>query len=760
MTPAPAPIPDAPELPLLIPSAALEGTLKAVLTAKKQEVLQHLQAAKKAAKTRQALGQSGATGFDSPGFLINWYKANRGVLDEEQQARKAAEEFFPLLALCYDRMTDAERATVEQGLSERAFALRRVRGAHRAAIRATVVRSAADLDAYYEAVSRATWAALELESLVRMWGAMNQVRVVYHSRFDVYEFSEARPDPERLKATQETQRHSFEALVDMGVATLLASEVQLEANLEAQKDRLFSLREGLGEVQGSQKPGAQALAEILSLGFTVFDITAGLAADIIKVEERTSARKGFYDALGIEFTTRAEKLDQKMMENWDRTQRKVVFLRQLKTQPPGQRSVLAEKAARGAALTNLELLGTQLNDDQRERVRFLEDDRTFVEATDGGLLRLLATALVDLPTRCRMELRIAREQTRLIRRDMEAALRREKGQDPETGEVTWATIMSPTAWGNGLSKLAINWLGPAKDLTRRSTEIALKAQQIVAMEKLENALLLDRVGFRFEVLPDDAWTEHVRLWDSSAPYAAFVLKTEREWQALTLHGWRRDLRPDLDHFPEASLRKAYHEEMVEHFDEVVARHEQQRINRLKLQDFLVAWDLPGALALADSVVMREHLSDEDKVEAQAYAGVAKLLREELAYDRFKSKVIATLQNIGDIGFYGWAFKGFSLARDASRTWSGFARYAWEVVNPFAHHSTVNPQGILQQQPRAARAVFTQAATEIFVGLGVPATGEKYEALLNQILNVAVDTAAERVGEGAERLAKRFEESRH
>src|SRR5439155_9816158 len=311
--PAPAPIPDAPELPLLIPSAALEGTLKAVLTAKKQEVLQHLQAAKKAAKTRQALGQSGATGFDSPGFLINWYKANRGVLDEEQQARKAAEEFFPLLALCYDRMTDAERATVEQGLSERAFALRRVRGAHRAAIRATVVRSAADLDAYYEAVSRATWAALELESLVRMWGAMNQVRVVYHSRFDVYEFSEARPDPERLKATQETQRHSFEALVDMGVATLLASEVQLEANLEAQKDRLFSLREGLGEVQGSQKPGAQALAEILSLGFTVFDITAGLAADIIKVEERTSARKGFYDALGIEFTTRAEKLDQKMM---------------------------------------------------------------------------------------------------------------------------------------------------------------------------------------------------------------------------------------------------------------------------------------------------------------------------------------------------------------------------------------------------------------------------------------------------------------
>ena len=45
-------------------------------------------------------------------------------------------------------MTDAERATVEQGLSERAFALRRVRGAHRAAIRATVVRSAADLDAY------------------------------------------------------------------------------------------------------------------------------------------------------------------------------------------------------------------------------------------------------------------------------------------------------------------------------------------------------------------------------------------------------------------------------------------------------------------------------------------------------------------------------------------------------------------------------------------------------------------------------------
>ena len=433
-----------------------------------------------------------------------------------------------------------------------------------------------------------------------------------------------------------------------------------------------------------------------------------------------------------------------MMEHWDRTQRKVVFLRLLKTQPPGKISVLAERAGRGAGLSTLELLGAPLNSDQRERVGFLEDDRSFVEATDGGLLRMLATALVDLPTRCRMELRIAREQTRLLHRDMEAALRREKGLDPETGALTWGTLLSPGAWANVLSKLAIDWLGPAKDLTRRATEIDLKAKQIAAMEKLEPALLLDRVRCRFEVLPDDAWAEHARLWSSSAPYAAFVLKVEREWQALALHGWRRDLRPDLDQFREASQRKTYHEEMVEHFGEVVARHEQQRIDRLKLQDFLVAWDLPGALALADSVVMRDHLSPADKAEAQAYAGVAKLLREELAYDRFKSKAIATLQNVADIGFYGWAFKGFPLGRDASRTWSGFGRYVWEIVNPFAPHSTVNPQGVLQQQPRAARAVLTQAATEIFVDLGVPVVGEKYEALLNQILNVVVDTATERL----------------
>ena len=210
--PAPVPVVEVPELPLLIPAAALEGTLKADLTAQQQDVLWHTRAAKVTAGSKWLAGKEGATGFDSLGFLVNWYDANRGVLDAEKKAREAAEEFFKRLAVCYDRLSEAERAAVEKGLSERAFALRSVRGSQRVVMRATVVRSAADLDAYYSAVSRATWATLELESLIRMWGAINQARLVYYSRFNVYEFSEPRPNPERLKATQEAQRHYFEAL--------------------------------------------------------------------------------------------------------------------------------------------------------------------------------------------------------------------------------------------------------------------------------------------------------------------------------------------------------------------------------------------------------------------------------------------------------------------------------------------------------------------------------------------------------------------
>ena len=624
-TAEPPPAPDVPELPLLIPAAACEGTLTPALTAKRQQVLQHLQAARVTTGTKNVMGQSNATAFDSLGFLVNWYDANRGVLQSEKDARLAAEQFFPLLAVCYDRLTDAERAKVESGFSDRAFALRRVRGQMRNAIRAKAglgtLRSASEMSAYYGAVSRATWASLELESLVRMWSAVNQARVVYYSRFDVHELTDSRADAARVKATETAQRHHLEALVDMGVAALLGSEVQLEASLDAQKDRLFSIWEAVGPnapAPRSPRQGAPAAPEIdatrlqgltvelFSLGFTVFDIAAGLTADALKVKAR-SEPGGLFAAFGIDLKTRAEKLDQRVIENWDRTQRKVILLRTLKTLPPGDLNALAEAVARGASPVSRihELLRKQANEDHRERAALLMDDRTFVEATDGGLLRMLGTTLVDVPTRGRMELRIAQEQTRLIQRDMEAALRLEKGQDPETGDLTWGTILSPGAWANVLSKMAIDWLGPAKDLTQRAAAITLKGQQTAAMEKIGNALLLARVGYRFEDLPDDAWAEHVRLWATSAPYATFVLKVEKDRQAFALHDWRRSLRPDLDRFPDASQRKAFYEQMVEHFSEAGERAEMRRINRLKLPDYILTWDLAGALSLADSVVAQE-----------------------------------------------------------------------------------------------------------------------------------------------------------
>ena len=347
-------VPFVPDLPLVIPVAALEGTLKEWLTEKKQDVLRQLQIAKDVTAKRQALS---GDAFDSIALLQKWYDGNYGALYAERKARDSAEWFFKGLAGAYNRMSETERATVEKGLFDRALALRRYRTVQRGIIREKgglgTIASPQELDRYYTAVSRATWAVQELEALVRMSGLINTSRVALYGGYDAYEVSDPQPDAKRVTAIEQAQRRHFEALVDMGIVALLASEAQFEAVMDARKDRLYGTKEWWKDTKQDFKDPfvfrkAEGLAvQVLSLGFNFFDVVGGMGADALKSGAPSPVKGGLYYVFGAEFQTRAQKLERTAMDNWDKTQRKLLLLRLLKARTLPEVRALAVEAARG-----------------------------------------------------------------------------------------------------------------------------------------------------------------------------------------------------------------------------------------------------------------------------------------------------------------------------------------------------------------------------------------------------------------------------
>jgi len=746
-----------PDLPLVVPAAALEGTLKDVLLAKRSEV-QRLYAMAKQLRERRTADRKDSETLDTFKYLINWHTENRGMLDVEVQARAAAEEFFWRLGSAYDRMTDPERATVETGLLERALALRRYRTVQRSTMKAKAgqgLAAYAELDSYYTAVSRANWAGLELLALVRMAEPIGGARLGLYGNYDVYELSDPRPDPQRVALIEVARRRHVDTLGDLAIMGVLGSEIQFDTILEARKDRLFGLKEIWGgdrqnpnaaqaqkEVVGFWTRLGQGTGQLFNSGFGLFDVAAGAGADAL--------RSGLYRLpwVGDQFKTRAEKLEQQATENWERTQQKILLLRLLKARPLNDVRQLAEYAvARGVDQTPIAATLSRALDPAVTRA--LVEDRTFVEATDGGVHRLLGAALVDLRQRGRMELRIASEKTRLVRRDMEAALRAEQGQDPETGDLTWGTMLSPAGWIDVASKgKGVLWQQESDDFRQRGAQINLKSQQALDMSKLDGPLL--RVDYDFEALTGEDRARHLALWERSAPYIAFVQRMREERRHRYLHGWRRATdfaRPPagggatgaavlaaLARDPEVGALRRFHEELIQSVTLAERKAEMRRALDLTYEDHIYAWDLAGAVGLAAKLKN----DADDPAFAQLYDQRYRLLLASVAWDRVKQQNISWLRNVGDAGFTTALFGAAGLTGGPAPT--SFPRFFWETVNPFAAARTVGgPRpGAAATAQHTARAVLTQTVTEVLVGdIGVPGTGQKYEALLNQTLSTLI-----------------------
>lgn len=780
-TPAIEPAPEVPDLPLIIPAAALEGTLTSWLQAKKTEIERQLTVAKTLKDDLKPVEMpADAATLDAIGFLDEWYKQQNGILAPERAARQGAEEFFKKLALAYDKMSEEERTKLQKGLEARAFGLRAFRTRERTTMREHAGKiERAELQTYYTAVARATWAAQELDALVRMWGWVNAARLAYHGRYDAYAIDDA-SDAKLAADASAAQGKHFEAMVGTALAALLASETRFEAVSEARKSRLYGLREGWKDTAEAAfddpkigRNAAHVVVQLLADGFTLFDIAAGYSADTIKPALNKILGVLPNDTLlkwltGDGFRTRAQKIEDEAIQYWDDTQRKLVILRLLKERPLAEVRALAKQAAAG---TDPKTLKISPKVDDKDMALLLAD-RTVYDATQGGLLRLFATTLTSFEDRCTMELRIAADETRLIKRDMRAAYRLEQGMDPETGDFTWGTKLSPMAWADLVTKNIFS----ANDYGARMAEMRRKDQQIVTMDLLLKGL--PKIDFDYGRLEQQApQTAHdeALLLNRSAPYLKFTVRLEEERANRRLHefGVRvRRLGKEPDEETKAAIRN--YTEMTAYPARVARAQSQVRIYDLEYQDYIYAWDLGSALALAESLsgnapAMRkaaERLAqaakpdDTDAQErvkalqqqaelAETYTSRAERLRNAIAAQHLKDHGVQVARNVGDMGVMAatFSFLGGVVPSPSAALWPvaedmSFANYLLGSFQPLTH---------------GAKAVATQAITEVLVDVGVPHTGEKYEALLNQLIWLVVDIPMNRLAQSLSKARARVRE---
>jgi hypothetical protein len=766
-----------PELPLVIPAADLGGDYKAELTTTKGQVEQQRAASKKEVKFCGQAAVEGAIAKpikDSIRTLQDWFKQSKPTLDAEEKTRLASEEFFAkLLPRHYRLMTDPERTKLEQALLDRGLALRRYRTVQRGVIRqksgftdlaspattaVELISSCQDLDAYYTALSRFAWAGLEIESLARIAGPINSARVGAYATYAIAELAESKPDPRMVKTVEDQRRRHFETLIDMGIIATIASELRFEAMIDARKDRLYGIKEAwTGEVHqdpqiekalkanlsGVYKAMDVVTSTVNSLGFGLLDVVAGMGADVV----RSPLSLFFPDT----FKTRWQKLEQQRSDHWEKTQFQILALRQLRQKPAPDVQKLAEQMLGGD--TNpakvAGLIAAAIGKVEPAAIKDLIEDRTFAEATDGGFYRIMGSMLIDFGQRGRMEMAITREKTRLMWRDMETALRVVEGRDPETGDLTWGTLISPTAWADITLKSQV-------DVKMRGTAINAKAGQMADMFRLEPVLY--KAAFNFAELPPEMGEVHKKLLNTSVPYIEFVQRIDQERRGRYLYSWRRWM-PDALYDAAAFALKQY-EVMNRDYAITDARGEQRRAAALTLQDYLYAADFAGALSY--SKYMAEGGCDGDC--AKTYQGVHKMLLEAYAWDRFKDKQVSFLRPLGDLGFFSYGIGAVGRmagalgiveveAAGAAAGQAGgaaqrqtFLQYLYESVNPFAAPKLTDALGktVGREWSHAVRNVLVQSFTEVIVGdMLVPIAGQEYEPLLMQPVMLALSQATQK-----------------
>ncbi len=340
----------------------------------------------------------------------------------------------------------------------------------------------------------------------------------------------------------------------------------------------------------------------------------------------------------------------------------------------------------------------------------LDNDRTWVEDTDGSLLRLAACFDDTYPALMESEYRIMLRRAELSLRDMNRTLNLKMGADPQSGEFNrWKRLADPLGivrtafaeWMQDEFSSRIDFLG------EREAELKLIRGLLPRLQRLDFDLGL------LTYFPNDRAT-HYALQCKNPDYLAWCIKMR-----TLATKYREDLieRALQDAWEPEEIHALKRMRMLNRLTPLYPlKHEWARWLQLQGVDRLMMWDWAGALACYDQAA-------ETDPTVQSPQGVQRL-REVLGWQEAKEMGLDAFQQLGNQGMHAALFGilgrwggealragGIDLGMAAAEPgaiqaaesagllgrfgtaqyWGGFADFVWGQINPLAQLAGLQPE---------------------------------------------------------------------
>lgn len=375
------------------------------------------------------------------------------------------------------------------------------------------------------------------------------------------------------------------------------------------------------------------------------------------------------------------------------------------------------------------------------KLRSLDENRVFHEATSGGLLRFAACLSDDWDEMIDMEYRIAAKHGRLVLAEMRQTVNLREGREAGGNDPLLKRMLDPMGtWKSACSHMRGNYDSMEDYLAERSGQL----DEMEGLRPRLNMLHWD-LDFLQKNLPRN-YRVHYVLARKNADYMAFLerhrlIMTRKQEEAL-----HAALAKEED--SEERRRLAFKIALLQRLAPQDAQSAMPLILKQQLLDHVAVLDFDGAVAVAREL---------EAADPQGAAGLSTWLANDLAWEHAKEVGINEWVSLGNGGLYTAFFTRYfspaavrnapvslSNIRAVFASWngfSGFLQFAWGRVNPFSSltKGELTPAKLAEvsfQITKAAAEQVEQEAIAKSVLSGYFGVDEKYaDFLANTLINM-------------------------
>jgi len=316
-----------------------------------------------------------------------------------------------------------------------------------------------------------------------------------------------------------------------------------------------------------------------------------------------------------------------------------------------------------------------------EGTRYLSTHRLFHEQTSGGLRRLAACYVTDIPALLDQELQIAQEHAALVSADMTKAFNARVGADAK-GDVPYKKLLTDpigsmrvaiqdTRWGGDHFSSTIAYLGKRKD-------------QLPQMELVRHALQnVNYDPFLLQHKLPKSYALYLELEDDNPDFLQWTLTYARLAAQRRLDNIAYQLANVYDPAPRLALQQMASRNRALVLQQ--ATDKQAHIYQLQGADKMMVWDYDGALeCFYQAAEWNQNIQPLEKVEA---------LRQDLGWQKSIESGMEVATQVGNMGVQAalFEFLGQSIGAAlnvravpaAAAAPTDFAEFVWKQFNPFA-----------------------------------------------------------------------------